>query len=415
MNNISRPGDLEQRSGNDGTEAVAGSGDLDPDFGDSGRATVPFRGFSQPTADGKYWTVARRESPPARLEIRRLLENGTQDPSFPLSGTIVDLYVGAKDFELFAVQRQSSGKLITGGRLFLANGTTVPLFARLGLDGLLDPSFGQNGIKLIDFDDDAPTRYFYAIDIQSDDKIVASTLSQIGSQIFPRIVRLNADGAQDASFGRNGVVYDNPQGTIFLTAAVLGDGKLLFGGMSETNGDAVLMRLQTNGILDKDFGEDGFAYFRHPDYPGMRANGITLSRRGDSVIVGGFANTPDISGWLARVRSDGTLDENFHKGELLFLNNCPIYRVMTQDDEKTVFHGSSIVGSQRQAAIGRVNYDGSLDAAFGVDGIAITPRPAQAAYSNAFSYSKIQAERLFVSDTIHLDTFQIQLLRYLLS
>ncbi|HEY4292009.1 hypothetical protein [Luteibacter sp.] len=394
---------------------IARPGELDQAFGENGRVTVPSRGFALPSADGKHWVVAKRESPAGRIEIRRLLEDGTRDPTFPLSGTIVDIYPGASDFELIAIRLQSSGKIIVGGRLFSADGASIPLFARLGTDGLLDPSFGENGIKLIDFDDKTSTRYFYGIDIQPDDKIVASTLSAIDGKIFPRLVRLNADGRQDAEFGRDGIVYDDHQGMIFLSTAVLRDGKLLFGGLSEPDNHAVLMRLDTNGSLDRSFGESGFVFLDHPEYPGMRVTSIALSHRDDAVVVGGVSATPTVSGWLARTLADGNLDRSFNNGAALFIDDLSIYTLATQDDEKIVLHGASRTSTSSSMAVGRVNQEGSLDSTFGLDGIAVTPSPAEPAFSNAYSYSEIQGKRLFVSDTLQFDdTYQIQLLRYTL-
>jgi hypothetical protein len=66
-------------------------------------------------------------------------------------------------------------------------------------------------------------------------------------------------------------------------------------------------------------------------------------------------------------------------------------------------------------AIGRLNRNGSFDTSFGLNGIALTPLPAQSAFSNAYSYSEIQGPKLFVSDVVEYDgSFQIQLLRYAL-
>ncbi|MGE7138393.1 hypothetical protein ACQKIE_12260 [Luteibacter sp. NPDC031894] len=388
-------------------------GDLDPTFGESGRVTVPSRGFALPTGDGKYWVVAKRENTPGRVEVRRLLDNGAPDPTFPLDGAVVDLYPGAQDFELFAMRRQSNGKVILGGRLFLADGTTVPLFARLRTDGQLDTAFGRNGIALVDFDDEAPIRYLYGIDIQRDDKIVASTLSDIGGKIFPRLVRLGADGTQDPGFGRNGVVYDMPEGVIFLSTAALDDGNLLFGGMSEPNENAVVTRLRSDGTVDNAFGEAGFVHLDHRDHPGMRVGGAVQAHRDGSVVVGGTSLTPTLSGWAARLLPNGTLDRRFNNGSPLFAEYLSVYAMAKQDDGKIVLSGASRMPDQRYMAVGRLNQDGSFDTSFGQEGIALTPAPAQNAYSNAYSYVETQGSKLFVSDVVMTnDIYEVQLLRY---
>lgn len=394
-------------------DAVRLPGDLDPAFGDNGRVVSPSRGQSIPDGNGKYWVVARVDGAPGRLTVRRLLENGTPDPTFPADGTTVDLYPDAQDYELFYVRRQSTGKIILVGRLFLVDGSTAPLFARLGLDGRLDPSFGRNGIRLVDFDDGASTRYVYGMDIQADDKIVTATLSAFDAKIYPRIVRLHADGDQDTAFGRNGVVYDMPEGTLLLSTLALDDGGLIFGGMSETTDRAVLTRRRSDGSADTAFGDAGFVFLSDRDHPGMRVGSLALSPVDGTVLAGGIAAVAALPGWVAKVLPNGSLDRRFNGGAPLFAEDLSIYSLAVQHNGKIVMHGASRRPSGSVVAIGRVHRDGTFDTSFGTDGVALTPAPAQAAYSNAYSYSELQGPTLFVSDVIAKDdTYEVQLLRY---
>lgn len=394
-------------------EHVRAPGDLDLTFGDNGRATFASRGLAIPAGDGKYWVAARMDGAPGKILVRRLLENGKTDPTFPLRGITVDLYPGAQELELFAMRRQSSGKIVLVGRLFLVDGTTAPLFARLGLDGRLDTSFGRNGIRLVDFDDGARTRFVNGVDIQPDDKIVTSTLSAFEEKIYPRIVRLHADGDQDTSFGRNGVVYDVPEGTNLLSTLALDDGKLLFGGMSAVNASAVITRRRSDGSLDTDFGDAGFVFLRDKSHPGMRVGSMALSAIGNSVVVGGISETATVSGWVARVTPDGRLDPGFNGGLPLFTDHLSIYSLAVQPDEKIVLRGASRTSWPSLMAVGRTDRNGVFDTSFGTDGIALTPPPVQAPYSNIYSYSEIQGPKLFISDVVAQDDiYEIQLLRY---
>jgi hypothetical protein len=84
-----------------------------------------------------------------------------------------------------------------------------------------------------------------------------------------------------------------------------------------------------------------------------------------------------------------------------------------QDDGKIVLSGASRMPDQRYMAVGRLNQDGSFDTSFGQEGIALTPAPAQNAYSNAYSYVETQGSKLFVSDVVMTnDIYEVQLLRY---
>jgi len=132
---------------------------------------------------------------------------------------------------------------------------------------------------------------------------------------FPRrLVRINADGSLDRSFGKGGRAA---RGAYAVT--VLPDGKLLLadGGAppgEPSNSDAEVTRLLPNGQLDPSFGHGGTAYV---DFGGRldEANCVAVAANGD-ILLGGELTTvwnrgSDAVPAFARLHPDGTLDRSF--------------------------------------------------------------------------------------------------------
>jgi Domain of unknown function (DUF5122) beta-propeller len=70
--------------------------------------------------------------------------------------------------------------------------------------GSLDPTFGNNGIVATSLGA-AP-----ASALQSDGKIVLGGLGDTNGAVYDTLIRLNSDGSVDTSFGNNGVVNLQP-------------------------------------------------------------------------------------------------------------------------------------------------------------------------------------------------------------
>jgi uncharacterized delta-60 repeat protein len=115
--------------------------------------------------------------------------------------------------EIFALAVQPNGRILVGGRFTTAGGVATPTLARLNANGTLDTTF-QSSL--------ADGLVLYALALQPDGKILAG--GDFG------LVRLNADGSNDASFsaGVNGFVS--------ALAFVSPNQVLLGGGFSKVDG-----------------------------------------------------------------------------------------------------------------------------------------------------------------------------------
>lgn len=193
---------------------------------------------------------------------------------------------------------------------------TVPpsIDAHLGKHraGSLDATFGNHGRVVLSL-----AMPPVAAAVQSDGEIIVlGNVPYGGSQL----VRLLRRGKLDKSFGRGGVVTLNMY--VAYGLAVQSDGKLLVGGIAAGQQHAELVRVDTDGSLDKNFGDGGIVQF---DYLSGTSNAVltVLVQSDDKIVAGGFALSQQSDAYLtslARFDSNGTFDPNFGTNGVVALN-----------------------------------------------------------------------------------------------
>lgn len=254
------------------------------------------------------------------LEGRSLLTSGVLDFSFGVGGKVLT-DIGGSSNQLNDVAMQSDGKIVAVGSSEQSITSTDIAVVRYNPDGSKDPSFGSDGIVLIDFHG----RYDYgnavAIDANGNIFVVGST--QNGFYTDFAIAKLSGtNGALDASFDSDGKLTID-LGTTNDTAtdvAIDIDGNLVVVG--GTVNDFALIKIDgSTGILDASFSSDGklLIDFGGYDYP----QGVALDSNGNILVVGelftGGANVADIA--IAKVNgSSGALDNSFDGDGKLILN-----------------------------------------------------------------------------------------------
>jgi uncharacterized delta-60 repeat protein len=263
--------------------------------------------------------------------------------------------------------------------------------------GMPDPNFGTNGQVITSFAPSYNVTKLNDIALQSDGKIVAAGIALDNSPptiIRLQLVRYNADGSLDQSFGQNGATTFP---SIFFTeasaVAVQPDGKILVAGTMHLEPYAfALARYNTDGSLDNSFGRNGLALV---DFTGFeeRSQGrvckILLSPDNKITVVGtkqfsyfldDFTIPPRQFFAMARYHPDGNLDESFgHFGKVLTEispNSNVAEFAGLQSDGKILILGSSYwikstnpLTSSVTTTIVRYNADGRIDASFGANGI----------------------------------------------
>jgi uncharacterized delta-60 repeat protein len=188
----------------------------------------------------------------------------------------------------------------------------------------LDPAFGTGGKVLWSPNGNTESRFGSAMALQSDGKVVmAGGYSDTAAPLF-MIVRFNADGSLDTSFGSSGVTVVTFGGIneSAKSVAIQPDGKIVAAGVTTLPGvgnDDAIARLNSDGSLDTTFSGDGkvtvgftVSQSAAPDY----VNAVKIAGGGKIVFAGGSGPGPSILYYsnVGRLNSDGSLDSSFGDG-----------------------------------------------------------------------------------------------------
>ena len=322
------------------------------------------------------------------LKVMRLHTDGTPDSTFATNG-VFSLLLGVETYG-YESYVQADGKIIVAGITYDTNYVADWLLLRLNNEGILDQSFGTNGITTLDFygqDDIAQ-----AMTVQADGKILVSgTHKDIGNYYNnPTIVRFTSNGFVDSTFGINGgfsmagLHIDNELTSI----AVQQDGKIVAGGhysklfTGSSDFDVLVIRLDTAGSLDVSFGLNGVV--KTSVNGGIDDSfGLEIDTSGN-IYVAGFTTLPFTLYYdmiLIKYNSNGIPDPAFGTGGIVTFNNANedvAYDLKIQPDQKIVVGGSSGLSflGPRDLALWRYLPNGTPDNTFGTNGfITITMAP----------------------------------------
>ena len=275
------------------------------------------------------------------------------------------------------MRRRAAFPFITSIALVLATAS-----AARTAPGDLDPTFGGDGVVRTDLtpaEDDG-----YAVAIQPDGKIVvAGEMGTGGPNARFGIVRYESDGSLDPSFGDGDgkVSIDfTPRDDFPYAVRIQADGKIVVAGAARYNGPNsrfALARLTSGGSLDPTFGGDGTVTTNlTPSYDW--ANGMALQPNGKIVVVGSVSAGSD-NGKIGVLRylSDGSLDPAFGGDGIVLSDPTPTYDDglavgVEADGQIVVAGGAGFEGPNERFVALAYKPHGSLDPAFGGDGMVFT-------------------------------------------
>ena len=303
-------------------------------------------------------------------------QDGQLDTSFAHGGNVSNCIGSTNGIgwssEANSVTVQSDGKIVAVGFSWIdAKIRHVFALVRYNADGSLDSTFGINGTDTtaIGPSDDRA----YSVAIQSDGKIVAAGYSAIGAAGSPRVfalVRYNTDGSLDNTFGTNGIVKTaiGQSDDEAYSVAIQGDGKIVVAGTSHqvVSGEGVFL--------------------------------FALARYGSN---GSLDNTFGASGIVTTaLQISGNLQQD-NKAR----------SVLVQSDGRIVIGGYSGSNSLNYFAVLRYNSDGSLDNSFDTTGIALT---AVGSANDGISSIAIQSDHKIVAGgyTQNSNEYDFALARY---
>ncbi len=264
-----------------------------------------------------------------------------------------------------AVAIQPDGKIVVAGSGCAGAGPCQDInVVRYNANGTLDASFGVGGKATAGLGASA-----FALSLQSDGKIVIAGNTH-GSNIDFAVVRFNGNGSLDAAFGSGGVVTtDFFGGPDFVRGmAIQADGKIIIAGGAASppgDGDFALARYNPNGSLDSTFDGDGKLTTRISAFD-ETATAVAIQPDGRIVASGsGLGFT------LIRYDTGGSLDAGFGAGGIASAFGGVGLAMALQPDGRIVLAGFG--GSLFDFAVARFDAAGHLDPAFGSGGIIVTP------------------------------------------
>jgi uncharacterized delta-60 repeat protein len=270
-------------------------GSLDGGFGSQGKVVSDVAGEAyamliQP--DGKLLVAGRSPrdevADSSDFVVARFDGNGTLDTSFGAGGMRITDIGGATNTARNIVQ-QSNGAIVVSGQSFDSTVDHTDI-VRYDANGNLDDTFGTGGVLAL-----AGTLVGQGLAVSPEDKLllVGSTVvtgtPTTASQFLVR--RLNANGSTDGTFGQSGsVVTDlSGRGDSALAVALQPDGKIVVAGVSssQTNPNFAVTRYLVSGALDTTFANAGK---QTVDFFGFSDGAESVVVQPDGrIVVGGFA------------------------------------------------------------------------------------------------------------------------------
>lgn len=178
-----------------------------------------------------------------QIMLTRYNTDGSLDSSYGTGGSVTTIVGGSS--EAFNVVIDASGNAVIAG---VSDNTF--LVARYTSSGVLDTTFGDNGIAITPI---GAISCAFALAVQADGKIVAGGTSD---SIFA-VARYTTVGALDLlNFGTNGIVTTLIEGSDVAKAiAIATDGSLIVAGIAGS--DFAVARYNTAGVLDHSWGLNG--------------------------------------------------------------------------------------------------------------------------------------------------------------
>lgn len=242
--------------------------------------------------------------------------------------------------------------------------------------GDFDTTFAQGGKARFGFGFSGD--HAKAVATQIGGKIVVAGYSNAGSRGVFALVRYNADGSLDTSFGTQGKVLTSvgPGVAEGEAVAVQADGKIIVAGHTRDNSktDFAIVRYQPDGALDTGFGTGGRVITDlGSDFDSAYSVAVQANQR---IVVGGLvlnSNGTSFDFALVRYDSNGSLDASFNgTGKVIASTGTGGFpgepAVALQADGKIV-----IAGGGNGFVIARYNVDGTSDSSFNGVGKVTTP------------------------------------------
>jgi uncharacterized delta-60 repeat protein len=297
------------------------------------------------------------------------------DPNFDGDGIKLSKINAARDDISQSVAVTPDGKIVVAGNSINSNGYSNIGVVRYKWNGTPDNTLNGTGKIIIS------NAFCSNVTVQADKKIVVSGTVTIGNTGTFRIWRFNENGSPDNTFGISGVqTVSFTNGVISFALTLQPDGKILAGGYQQgTGGSAfgsmVLFRLTASGMPDNSFGSNGKFSLSQSRWA-LDCHKILVQPDG-KIVTAGKADTITLSAivyshfFSTRINANGTLDAAYGINGIVKQRNSYndyCYSAGLLPGGKIVLGGFSIIGSSNLASALCLNANGTVNNLFGNNG-----------------------------------------------
>lgn len=316
----------------------------------------------------------------ARAQVSRYTTDGMLDMTFGTSGTFT--YELDNEALINSAVFTSDGKIVLVGATTDYMGYRM-LLIQLNADGSLDNTFGSNGVVTAQVSLPTENAEDFGYDVVLDSAgniLVCGSSDDLNYVNRPVVVRFTPNGVLDTTFGTNGVATI-PVMTVgsnsFQGIALQPDGKIVasgYFGNTELWYVMLIVRFETDGTLDPTFGDAGIVKY---NYGNVDDEGEDLKLLPDgSILVAGVTVTQsyNYSALLAKFTPTGQIDSTFGtngaiKEDLANFDYAANLEAMS--DGTIIMSGTSGVGPPNgfDLAVWKYNADGTRDNTFGSNGV----------------------------------------------
>jgi len=317
--------------------------------------------------DGKLLVCGYSSQVGNDMFVTRLNPDGSNDISFGTNGMV---FIDLGDEQAYCMALQPDGKILLAGEAGQFGGAFGVI--RLTDSGSLDPTFGNNGLTLVEMGPGSES--IWKIELLPDGRIIAGGGVADGSNFDFALIRLLPDGSLDNTFSFDGkVVTTIADVDLFQSMAVGSDGKITAVGIAEegaSDREALLVRYNSDGSLDVTFGLNGIV--QKDLGPGDdELFDIVLDGSGKILVCGTSGSGNAANMLFAKFNDDGTIDNTFSfDGMVLtdFDNGWDVARSMLKQPDSRILIAGISDANGGTFAMARFNPDGSLDNTFGTNG-----------------------------------------------
>lgn len=273
-------------------------GSLDTDFAVNGAIfesnTVGFAAVAV-QSDGQIVAVGAVQGL-TTFVLARYNADGSADDTFGTNGIASITVPGASAAEPYSVALLSNGQILVGGAATIS-GLTQFFVARFNANGTLDTTFGTNsGFTFTPAPNGGQVllNSGASLGIQSNGQIIFAGQVIVGGTEQALIGRYTANGILDTTYGTNGITLTSlGTDTDWNDVIIQADNKAVVAGNIGVTGShsIAVARFLTNGSLDLSFGGNNTGYAIYTD--GTNSNAVTLDivrtiQGNGNLVLGGY-------------------------------------------------------------------------------------------------------------------------------